>query len=65
MRAEAAHTSEIAWLLFWARELEMQIDAQVVERVVRLRSSVNALLTLELRQLNLIKGKRQLNRILF
>jgi Reverse transcriptase (RNA-dependent DNA polymerase) len=56
MRAEAAHTSEIAWLLFWARELKMPIDARVVERVLRLRSGVNALLTLELRQLNLING---------
>ena len=56
LKAEAVHTDEIAWLLFWAREIELPLPAQVMEKVKALRSSVVALLTLDLRQRGLIDG---------
>jgi hypothetical protein len=55
-RAEAAHTYEVCWLLFWARELKITIDAQALTPVLRLRSSAVALLTLDLRQQHLLNG---------
>ena len=55
-RAEAANAAEVAWLLFWARELRLTIDAIILARVVQLRSSICALLVLDLNQRNLISG---------
>jgi hypothetical protein len=57
MRADAAHTAEVAWLIFWARELGIQINAAALERVTSLRSGVNALLVLDMLQRGLIKGQ--------
>lgn len=55
-KAEAAHTAEVAWLLFWARELGLSVDSILLHRVVALRSSVIALLCLDLKQRGLING---------
>jgi len=57
LKADAAHTAEVAWLIFFARELELDLDATVLERVVHLRSSVCALLMLDLRQRGQIAGR--------
>jgi Reverse transcriptase (RNA-dependent DNA polymerase) len=59
--AEAAQTSEVAWLLFWARELRMTLPASVFAQVLVLRSGANALLTLDLLQRGLIDGKIDTN----
>lgn len=56
LKASAAHTSEVAWLLFWARETQTTLDSALFRHVVQLRSSVCALLTLDLLQQNLIDG---------
>lgn len=56
-RAEAAHTSEVAWLVFWARELGITLEHSALERVVTLRSSVCALLVLDMVTRGLIDGK--------
>ena len=52
--AEAIHTDELAWLLFWAREIGFSVPSSALANVTRLRSSVVALLTLDLRQLGLV-----------
>jgi Reverse transcriptase (RNA-dependent DNA polymerase) len=54
IRTEAAHTSEVAWLIFWARELQIQLEASVLNAVGRLRSSVCALLVFDMIQHGLI-----------
>ena len=54
--AEAAHTGEVAWLLFWARELEIKVPASALLRVTRLASSATALVTLDLLRLRRIQG---------
>src|SRR5262249_5695102 len=56
IRAEAAHTHEVAWLLFLARELKLKISSLAITRVHGLRSSVCALLLLELNDRGLIEG---------
>jgi len=56
LRAEAAHVAEVAWLLFWARELNARIDSKLLTRVLQLRSSVCALLVLDLNQRGAIVG---------
>jgi Reverse transcriptase (RNA-dependent DNA polymerase) len=56
-RAEAAHTAEVAWLIFWARELGISIGNTVLERVLNLRSSACALLVLDMANRGLIAGK--------
>ncbi len=43
-RAEVAHISEVAWLLFWARETDIVIPAAVANTLTNLRSSVVAIL---------------------
>ncbi|APE28310.1 RNA-directed DNA polymerase [Aurantiacibacter gangjinensis] len=50
------HTHELAWLLFAARELEMVVPADTLDRVVKLRSSVVALIIYDLWHLGRIKG---------
>jgi Reverse transcriptase (RNA-dependent DNA polymerase) len=56
-RAEAAHTAEVAWLIFWARELGISLEHAALERVLNLRSSVGALLVLDMANRGLIAGK--------
>lgn len=55
-RARAAHTCEVAWLLFWARETQTKIDSSALRDVLRLRSSICALIVFDLRDRNLIDG---------
>ncbi len=55
--AESAHTNEVAWLLFWARELQISIDASTLNRVLNLRSGASALILFDLWQQNLINGR--------
>jgi hypothetical protein len=61
VKAEAVHTDEVAWLLFWAREVGLKLPASALEKVSTLRSSVVALLTLDLRQMGLVDGKLELS----
>ena len=56
LKAEAVHTDEVAWLLFWAREVGLKIPAAALQTVTSLRSSAAALLTLDVRQSGLIVG---------
>ena len=56
LRAEAAHTAEVAWLIFWARELRLRIEAGALDRVLKLRSSVCALLIFDLLEQGLVNG---------
>lgn len=56
LKAEAAHTEEVAWLLFWAREIETKLPLQIFEKIKLLRSSVVGLITLDLRSRGLIDG---------
>ena len=58
--AAAAHTAEVAWLLFWARELGIALPRESLREVVELRSSVCALITLDLRQRGQITGRPNL-----
>jgi hypothetical protein len=55
-RAEAAHTAEVAWLIFWASELGFSLESSALERVLNLRSSVCALLVLDMQHRGLISG---------
>jgi len=55
--AESAQTSEVAWLIFFARELGIHLEARLLERVTNLRSSVCALLTLDMLQRGRISGR--------
>jgi hypothetical protein len=61
IKAEAAHTDELAWLLFWARETNLKVPAQTLEAVKTLRSSVVALLTMDLRDRGLVDGNLNLS----
>ena len=54
--AEFGHTAEVAWLLFWARELQINLDAEIFSDAMALSSSAVAILILDLRQLDLISG---------
>ena len=56
LKAEAIHTDELAWLLFCAREIGFSVPSAALANVTRLRSSVVALLTLDLRQRGLVSG---------
>lgn len=56
IKAEAVHTDELAWLLFWAREIGLQVPAASLAQVTSLRSSVVALLTLDLMQRGQVVG---------
>jgi hypothetical protein len=56
-KAEAVHTSEVAWLLFWAREIRLKVPATALTNVLKLRSSVVALLILDLFERGLISGE--------
>lgn len=56
LKARAAQTGELSWLLFWARELSLRLDARILEPVCRLRSGVCALLTLDLLERGAVDG---------
>lgn len=56
LRADASDIEEVCWLLFWAREIGLIIPADVIQKIARLRSSVAALICLELQQLGQISG---------
>lgn len=55
-RAEAAHTEELSWLLFWAREIGLVIPDHVINSCAHVRSSVVALVTLDIRKNGKISG---------
>ena len=57
LKAEAVHTDEVAWLLFWAREIGLKLPAAALQKVTSLRSSVVAMLALDLNQQGLVDGK--------
>jgi hypothetical protein len=48
IKAASGHTEELAWLLFWAREIRLMIPTSAMENVMNLRSSVVGLITLDL-----------------
>jgi hypothetical protein len=56
-KAQAAHIEELAWLLFWAREIGTKIPVSALDSARLLQSSTVALLTMDLNQLGLIDGK--------
>ena len=56
IKAGFTHTEEVAWLLFWAREIGLSVPSDLLVKVSALRSSVVALLTLDLNQRGLISG---------
>jgi hypothetical protein len=55
-KAEAVHPHELAWLLFWAREIGLKLPAASLEKTKKLRSSVAALIALDLRDSGRIDG---------
>jgi hypothetical protein len=55
--ASAAHTCEVAWLLFLFRELKLIAPAAALKEASHLSSSVVALLVLDLEQQGLIQGE--------
>lgn len=57
LKAEAVHTDELAWLLFWAREVGLRVPSAALTKVKQLRSSVVALIALDLRQAGQIDGR--------
>lgn len=61
IKAEAVHTDELAWLLFWAREIGLTLPATLLEKVIPLRSSVVALITMDLRQRGQVDGTLRLS----
>jgi hypothetical protein len=56
IKAGFAHTEEVAWLLFWARDIGLSVPSDLLAKVSALRSSVAALLTLDLIQIGLVSG---------
>ncbi|MDR6128232.1 hypothetical protein QE452_002896 [Sphingomonas sp. SORGH_AS438] len=56
IKAAAGHTDELAWLLFWSREIKLTIPAISMANVLTLRSSTVGLLTLDLLRSSLIDG---------
>jgi len=56
IKAASGHTNELAWLLFWAREIGLTVPASVMDNVMKLRSSTVGLITLDLWHKNLISG---------
>ena len=57
LKAEAVHIDEVAWLLFWAREIGLKLPSDALKKVTALRSSVVAMLALDLNQQGLVTGK--------
>lgn len=57
IEASCAHTSELSWLLYLAKKLKISIPKTVLENAMNLKSSVNCLLLLDLRQNGLVDGE--------
>ncbi len=55
-KAEAGHTEELSWLLFWAREVSASVPDVVANSCSHLRSSTVALVALDLKDRGLISG---------
>ena len=55
-KAEAAHTEELAWLLFWAREIKLSIPDHVINSCSKVRSSISALIALDIASSGHISG---------
>ena len=56
LKADAGHADEAAWLLFWARDIGLTLPAGALKKVTALRSSVVAMLALDLNQRGLVDG---------
>jgi hypothetical protein len=56
IKAASGHTHELAWLLFWAREIGLTIPALVMSNVIKLRSSTVGLIALDLWHKDQISG---------
>ena len=56
IKADFAHTNEAAWLLFWAREIGLKIQMESLGNLTNLRSSVVAMLMLDMNQKDLIEN---------
>lgn len=56
IKAEAAHNDEVAWLLFWAREIGLTLPEDLFKNICGLRSSVVAMLSMDIEQQGLIDG---------
>jgi len=56
VKSEFAHTDEVAWLLFWACEIGLNLPAALLDSIKSLRSSVIALLALDLNQRGQVDG---------
>lgn len=56
IKAASGDTHELAWLLFWAREIGLNIPAAAMDNVMKLRSSAVGLITLDLWHKSLISG---------
>jgi hypothetical protein len=54
--AQAAHTEELSWLLFWAREIELIIPDHIINSCSRIRSSIVALIALDIRESGRVLG---------
>lgn len=62
IRTRSVQTDEIAWLLFWSREIGLRLPAQLITNLVPLRSSALALLSLDIRARGLVDGRANLGR---
>lgn len=54
--ASANHHSEVAWLLWLCKELNIQVDANLVDKVLQMESSVCSLIALDLHDAGLVAG---------
>lgn len=57
IRGEAAHTSEVSWLMFLARELKIPLKSSALGKVLQLRSGTCALIVFEMLQRGLVDGR--------
>jgi len=55
-KAEAAQTEELAWLLFWTREIGLSLPQDIINACSHIRSSVVALIALDIRDLGNVSG---------
>ncbi len=56
IRGDAAHTSEVSWLMFFARELKIPLKSTALDQVLQLRSGSCALIVFDMLQRGLIDG---------
>lgn len=57
IKADVAHTDELAWLLFWAREAKIILPAAILKKATGLRNSTIALLIMDIRSTGRISGR--------